>query len=380
MIRESVAHTARGGHRANPQPFGTPFAVNVSVSPIAKVFALAAAVALAGCATSSTNGSRLTPPTRICRGAHPDAPCRTAAEVETLLARPDLEIVAVGNTPAGIQGARVLTLRAPGPHPVVFRAKWRAHSTNTSRNSPRLELAAYGIQQLFLEPAEYVVPPSAPHCFPIEPYRASVDPKAHPTFGAAPCVYGILSYWLEDVQSLADAATAGWFHGQDRHAFDPALFEKNRSYRDSVADMNLLTYLIGDGDSHPANFVITRDRETPFVYSVDNSMWIELHKNRKLKPQWDWSKLKVPALPRAAVDRLRAADERLAAFPPLAVLHVVRGQLVVMSPSPIVRVESGTTWFGHRLAVGLTRDELLGVRRRLAALLARIDAGEIRVY
>jgi hypothetical protein len=51
-----------------------------------------------------------------------------------------------------------------------------------------------------------------------------------------------------------------------------------------------------------------------------------------------------------------------------------------MSASPIRQVESGTTWFGHRLAVGLTRDEILGVRRRLAALLARVDAGEIRVY
>jgi hypothetical protein len=350
------------------------------VSPIAKVFAVTAVGALAGCATSTSNGLRLTEPTRMCRGAHPDTPCRTAVEVEALLARPDLEIVAVGKTPAGIQGAQVLTLRAPGPHPVVFRAKWRAHTTNTSRNSPRLELAAYVIQQLFLEPGDYVVPPSAPHCFPLASYRASVDKKARPTFGAARCVYGILSYWLEDVQSLKDATTAGWFHGQDRHAFDPGLFDKNHGYRDSVADMNLLTYLIGDGDSHPANFVITRDRDAPFVYSVDNSMWIELHKNRTLRPQWDWSKLKVPALPRAAVDRLRSADDQLAAFPPLAVLHVVRGQLVLMSPSPIVRVESGTTWFGHRLAVGLTRDEIVGVRRRVAALLARVDAGEIRVY
>lgn len=337
-----------------------------------------AAVAMTACATSGAS-PRVTQPARLCRADQAGA-CRTTVEAEALLARPDLEIVAVAPTARGIQGARVLTLRAPGPEPIVFRAKWRAHSTNTSRNSPRLELAAYVVQQLFLSPEEYVVPPAAPHCFPLAAYRAAVDKQARATFANAACVYGILSYWLEDVETVAEATADGWFHSADRHALDPALFARNPAYRDSVARVNLLTYIIADGDSHPGNFVITRDHRAPAVYSVDNSMWIELHKNQKLRPEWDWSQLRVPALPRAAIERLRTADDRLAGFAPLAVLHVVRGQLVVMPRSPIVRVDAATQWFGHRLVVGLTRDELVGLRRRIAALLARVDRGEIRVY
>ena len=85
-----------------------------------------------------------------------------------------------------MQGARILVLRRGGDGE-VFRVKWRAQSTTTSRNSPRRELAAYAVQKLFLEPEEYVAPPTAPHCFPLEAYRAAVDRKAR---RAAPSLKG----------------------------------------------------------------------------------------------------------------------------------------------------------------------------------------------
>src|SRR5687767_13755026 len=75
----------------------------------------------------------LSQPARLCVTERPRRPCLEADEVERWLARPDLEIVGAAPTPAGIQGARVLTVRLPGPAPIVFRVKWRAHSTASWR-------------------------------------------------------------------------------------------------------------------------------------------------------------------------------------------------------------------------------------------------------
>ncbi|HUS68088.1 MAG TPA: hypothetical protein VMZ28_26325, partial [Kofleriaceae bacterium] len=233
----------------------------------------------------------LTAPTQLCREAAPLDDCRDAADVEALLARPDLEILGAAPPPAGVQGARVLTLRAGGPVPVVFRAKWRAASTATRRNSPRRELGAYAVQKLFLEPDEYVVPPTAQHCFPLAEYRKRVNARARATVADVPCVQGVLSYWLEDVQSLRTATRAGWFHGAHGHALDPALFEGNQTYRDSIAMVNLFTYLIGHADSHAGNFVITLDRERPLVYRVDNSLSLGMPRNRHRAAQHDWARL-----------------------------------------------------------------------------------------
>src|SRR5687768_5416936 len=98
----------------------------------------------------------LTQPARLCVTEAPRRPCRDALEVEAWLLRPDLEIAGVGLTPAGIQGAQVLTLRVPGPQTIVFRAKWRAHTTTDIKNSPRRELAAHAVQKLFLASSEWV--------------------------------------------------------------------------------------------------------------------------------------------------------------------------------------------------------------------------------
>ena len=290
-------------------------------------------------------GHVLTEPTRLCREGPQLRACRGAEDVEALLERDDLEILAASATTTGVQRASVLTLRTGGRNPIVFRAKWRAHSTTTRRNSPRFELAAYEVQKAFLPPREYVVPPTAAHCFPIEAYRAKVDRAARPTFAGSPCVYGILSYWLEDVSSIADAQRAGWFHGEHDHAFDPGLFARDRVYRDSIARVNALTYVIGHRDSHARNFVIARSGDSPVVYSIDNSLSFTMAKNPRLQARHDWSVIRVPALPRAVIDRMRTARERLTSQ-----------------------------------ATGLTAFELDGVRERIAALLARVDRGEVKVY
>jgi hypothetical protein len=288
------------------------------------------------------DGHVLTKPTQLCRvGAARN--CRHATEVEALLQEDDLEILAAHETSTGVQGAYLLTLRTRDWRRVVFRAKWRPDSSETSRNSPRFELAAYSVQKLFLEAREYVVPPTATHCFPIAAYRARVNAKAR----ESKCVRGVLSYWLEDVTSVADAREAGWFRGLHDHVFDPARFERDRIYRDSIARVNVLTYVIGHRDSHARNFVLARaGKASAVVYSIDNSLSFTMAPNPRIPVFNDWSKLRVPALPRGVIDRLRVAS-----------------------------AASLANGFA-----GLTRDELAGVRARIAELVRRVDRGEVPVY
>lgn len=346
-------------------------------------------ILLAACSASDDADERRSPepaaaltlPDQLCRFTSHGRRCRTPREVESWLSEPGLEILGVAEPATGIQGALILTLRAPRLMPVVFRAKWRAHATATARNSPRRELAAYAVQKLFLEPDEYVVPPSAPHCFPLEAYRDRVDRTATATFAEAPCVYGILSYWLEDVQSLADAAEAGWFHGQHRHAFDPELFADNAVYRDSISRVNLLTYVIGHADSHAKNFVITNDSAAPLVYSVDNSLSLGLKKNRRLDRRHDWSRLIVPALPRSAIDRLREdTSKRIDRLAAVAALEPESDGMAPVDPPEAEPNASGLAWADGRLRIGLTASEIGDLKVRVALLLQRVDRGEIALY
>lgn len=350
------------------------------MSPIGvalSLLALVASCSRSGEAELGANG--LTPPARLCRAGRSPGPCRSVTDVERWLATADLEIMGASPTPSGVQGARILQLRRGGDGE-VFRVKWRAHSTTTSRNSPRRELAAYAVQKLFLDPEEYIAPPTAPHCFPLEAYRAQVDRKAKATFPRTRCVYGIMSYWLEDVESLADAREAGWFRGENGHALDRALFARHAGYRDSIATVNLFTHVIAHADSHARNFVVTREPADPFVYSVDNSLSLGLAKNPKLPDESDWSRIRVPSLPRARIERLRglgAAVDRLRGVAELE----RRGQdLIVVEPSIDRPPSDGMDWADDRLRVGLTASEIDGVRRRAARLVERVDRGELRLH
>ncbi len=314
----------------------------------------------------------LTPPTVLCV-AGVERPCRRAADVERWLASAELEILGADQTPRGIQGARVLTLRHGE---VVFRAKWRPQSTLTSRNDPRRELVAYAVQKLFLEPEEYVVPPAAAHCFPLDVYRATVLPGALPSFRDVPCVLGYLSYWLEDVESLKDARGEGWFRSED-DALDDDLFAGNPRYRESVADMNLLTYLIDHADSHKGQFLIRRDPKVPAVYSVDNSMAFGVKHNHRVKV--DWSKIQVPAVSQRSTERLRATSiDDLASIAELELHGGAR--LVPVAPRRRRAEPAGIRWIQGRLVIGMTVDELAMLRGRMRALFAVIDRGELERF
>jgi hypothetical protein len=303
--------------------------------------------------------------------------------VEASLRDPRLEIVGSSPTPGGQQGALVLTLAlAERSAHKVFRAKWRALDSESLTNDPRKELGAYAVQKLFLEPHEYVVPPTSGHCFALDHYRARVDAKAPASFReeGVRCVFGILSYWLEDAEDLEGAQEKGRW-GKST-ILDPELFQRDLGYRRSIADLNLLTYLVHHGDAHDKQFLITDARSSPRVYSVDNSITFQAIKNPMLLFREDWSLIRVPALSARSIARLKrlGADD----WSRLGLIQQFQkhdGQLVpAAQDSPIGPPDAGVRWVGLGLQVGLTEPEIQGVRQRFVDLSNQIEKGKPRTF
>ena len=315
----------------------------------------------------------LTQPTRLC-GANEGLPaCRGATEAEELLRGP-LALLGMADTPSGMQGAKLLTLRAHGRQgDVVLRAKWRAESTGDLVNEPRKELAAYAVQKLFLDESEYVVPPTAAYCFPVAEY-ARFDSKAKPTFAGADCIFGYASYWLESVRTVSAARESGQL-GEGKGIWDAKLFERDPEYRESVEDSNLLTYLINHGDAHGEQFVLQRFPRGLRAYVVDNSIAFRSIKNPMLLLRQDWSQIQVPALSRSAVVRLQKLTQAdFARLGNISELTLRDGTLVNVHPSnPLASDGTTISWTGSRLRVGLTQGEIALVETQTKDLLARPD-------
>lgn len=347
-----------------------------------RVLALTALFVALGCRSSSyiRPTAPLTRPWQLCRDPHPFEPCRRADDVEAWLHDPGLKILSVRNTHGGIQGAKVLTLvTSPSLGSAVFRAKWRAESTAAAFNDPRWELTAYWVQKFFLSPHEYVVPPAGGHCFALSDYRKVVDAKAKETFATVPCVFGILSYWLEDGRSL-DAAHDQGLLADDNRAYDPELFRDHEAYRRSIADMNLLTYLIHHGDSHPKQFLVAGGFVNPRVYSVDNSISFGPFRNPTVVE--NWAKILVPALPESKIERLEnVSQDQIEGLAAVEQFAVKNGQLASVKPTePGQRRNLGIRWKGRELQIGLTETEIARFRKNLAKLLFRISQGNIQTF
>lgn len=346
-------------------------------------FAISSFTLAAACGSApplAAPAAPLTPPEVLCTEAAQTRPCNRAQDVEAWLRDARLEIL--GSAPAGgKQDAKILTLALPeraGRR--VFRARWRALDSESLINDPRKELGAYAVAKLFLEPHEYVVPPTSGHCFPLEHYRARVDATAPPSFEkeGVHCVFGILSYWLENVADPHGAREDGVWRKDG--ILDEQLFQNDATYRESVADLNLLTYLIHHADSHDKQFLITKDNPSPRVYSVDNSVTFESVKNPMTLFREDWSVIRVPTLSQRSLDILISrTDDDWTRLTAIESYRKQDGQLVPVPPDPpIGPPDAGIRWVGLGVQIGLTETEVAGVRQRLSDLVKRIRRGELR--
>jgi hypothetical protein len=277
------------------------------------------------------------------------------------------EIEQVRKNSSGIGGSDVFVLGYPGEHTVI-KAKWSTSKKGGTgfNNNPRKELAAFKVQTLFLEPEEYVVPPTVGRCIESAAIRRYL-PKAEETFEGAPCVFGVLSYWLLNMT--------------DKNVFDAARFASDPEYRRSVADMNLLTYLIDHRDTKQSNFLISMDPQHPRAFSVDNGMAFSGVRNPIAYFKKGWAKIIVPALPKQQIERLRKVTRHdLDMLLTVAQYSVTPHGLVETPSTSALSDTKGVRRDGDVIQLGLTRHEVNGIEKRLRTLLDRVDRDEIKVF
>jgi hypothetical protein len=232
-------------------------------------------------------------------------------------------------------------------------------------NEPRYEMAAYVVQKLFLDPAEYVVPPTLLRAFPLELVREHA-PAVEPTFEEAPrSVLVALQYWMSGVRPNA--------------IWSSPRFRADTAYARRFANFNILTYLIRHRDTNEGNYLISNDTTNPRVFAVDNGVAFD---SRDSNRGDEWRFIRVNSLPRAAIDRLaqvtpEALDSALAV---LVEFEIRDSTLIPVEPGPNIDPENGVRISGSRLQLGLTRGEIRNVANRLRSLIREANDGRYRIF
>ena len=232
-------------------------------------------------------------------------------------------------------------------------------------NRPRYDLAAYELQKLFLEPAEYVVPPTALRMMPLAELQPH-SPEAQPTFKGSDDVLVVLQYWLHEVKVIADV-------------YDPERFATDPAYARHIGQLNVLTFLIEHGDSNVGNFLISRAEAGPRVFSIDNGVAFEFNESDRGQL---WMKLRVDRLPADTVERLRAitAAELHGRLGVLAQWQLRDGRWVAMAPGENLAPARGVRKEGDVVQLGLRKSDIEQVARQLARLLKQVDDGKIATF
>lgn len=226
--------------------------------------------------------------------------CLPPERIEQMLIDPRARIMHSERTQGGGADAQVMVLSVPdGEQDRQIRVKWRAHSTASAINSPRKEVVAHFVQKLFLEPVDYVAPPSRSRCFELEHYHQTVDANAQPSFPEhSRCVFGVVSFWLEGAEGHQDDF---W---EEEKVFTLAKWKADAVYRRSFADANLLAYLISNGDTHSGNWIKLPTKAGVRMYLIDSSISLTRMGNSSISPEEDFSTLRVPALSQLSVERI----------------------------------------------------------------------------
>jgi len=261
-----------------------------------------------------------------------------------------------------------LTLKADivfgGAPPLRVKLRKSEPGADSFNNVPRYDLAAYELQKLFLDPAEYVVPPTALRMLPRSEFL-KYSPDVERTFPQADQVLGVIQYWLNDILVLADVYDASKF------AADPV-------YARHIGQLNILTFLIEHRDSNAGNFLIGKAGKGARVFSIDNGVAFGSEDSDRGEL---WRKLRVNQLPADAVERLRAItpqvlEERLGV---VAQWQLQGDAFVPVAKGPNLSRRRGVRQKEDQLQMGLTARELKQLQRQLKELLKQVDRGKITV-
>lgn len=225
---------------------------------------------------------------------------------------------------------------------------------------PRYEAAAYEVQKLFLDPGDYVVPPTTCRCLPPEQFEELFG-RRQPTFEGSPCGLVLLQAWLRGVI--------------DEDVFDRDRFASDTAYARHLANANVLTHLIDHKDSNVGNVVVSQRFLGSRVFAVDNGVSFESQKGNRGTA---WRRLRVDRIPRETVERLRAL-ERSDLHDRLAVIAQFEGLTPVERTAPI-DPDEGFRQEGRVIQMGLEKDEIDGVWERIRKLVERVDEGDLETF
>lgn len=279
----------------------------------------------------------------------------------------DFEIAGVEAAGGGVMGAKKLSL-VFHKDPFSVDVKWKAAPEGGDgwNSSPRREVGAYAVQELFLDPEDYPVPPAVARGISLDAY-AAVDKDAVPNIPETQCVFGGMAAWLQNV-------------AQPDPAFDPKRFSEDARYAFHFANLNLLAYLIAHRDARSNNFLMPTDPSNPRVFSIDNGIAFGGVLYNFFT--WHFDEIRTGGLPKQSIDRLRSVSrQQLSKFGVLGELEADHASVLhAVAPGPNRDPEIGMRVATGRIQFGLTVSEIDGMATRLQDLLVRIDAGELRLF
>jgi hypothetical protein len=285
--------------------------------------------------------------------------------IERLLREAPFDIVHIrGSRTDGDRTSRATLSFADG---TVLQAQWAAAPPGGEafNNVPRFEVASYALQKLFLEPPDYVVPPTVVRAFPLAWARAEADEAAPATWSGTESVLVVLQYWLFNITS--------------EDVWDEDRFAADTAYARHLADFNVLTYLVRHGDQNVGNYLVSTDSTNPRVFSVDNGVAFSSEASDR---GHRWRYLRVDRLPAGTVDRLRSVTEADLAerLETLAQFRVrPDGQLERVPPTENLDENRGVRRDGGTIQLGLTRREIREVRDRIEELIRDVDGGDLQI-
>ncbi len=285
-------------------------------------------------------------------------------ELEKMLTTDPFQIVSAEISRPKAKGD--ITLKAEvsfdGKPPLTVKLRKAEPGADTFNNVPRYDLAAYELQKLFLDPTEYVVPPTALRFVPLDEFR-KFEGNTERTFPGADEVLSVMQYWLQDIKVVADV-------------YDPVRFETDPVYARHIGQLNILTDLIDHGDSNVGNFLIGRSTAGARVFDVDNG--VAFGSNESDRGQ-AWAKLRVTKLPADAIDRLRkiTPESLQQALGVLAQWELKDGEFHAVPLGENLSANRGVRRDGNVVQMGLKKSEINRVWRNIEELLKQVDAGKV---
>ena len=286
------------------------------------------------------------------------------ADLERLLAAEPLVITQAEISRPKAKGD--ITLRAEvsfgGAPPMRVKLRKAEPGADSFNNVPRYDLAAYELQKLFLDPPEYLVPPTALRMVPLADF-AKYSPDVRRTFPSADQVLAVVQYWLSDIMSIPDV-------------YDPARFAADPVYARHIGQLNVLTHIIRHRDSNQGNFLLGKAERGARVFSIDHGVAFASEESDRGDV---WKDMRVNRLPDDTVARLRLITPQLLTdrLSVLAQWRLEGSSYVPAANGANLGENRGVRRKGNDLQMGLNKSEIRAIHRLLTNLLERVDAGEI---